>query len=85
MKEEDKEIFEKGIVDYLGINAYDRTLVKPYTTGETGMVANNTGDGFTKNATIIKTGLNWMKIQTRRKMLGDVRYIQSLYIIYYLH
>lgn len=52
--DEDKLIFEKGVVDYLGINAYDRVLVKPYTSGETTLIANNTGDGKTKNSTIIK-------------------------------
>ena len=52
-------IFKEGIVDYLGINAYDRTLVKPYTTGETCMIANNTGDGVTKNSTIIK---DWFEL-----------------------
>lgn len=80
MKEEDKEIFEKGIVDYLGINAYDRTLVKPYTTGETGMVANNTGDGFTKNATIIK---NWFELDedpnTKKNAWGCEIYPKSIY------
>ena len=80
MKEEDKEIFEKGIVDYLGINAYDRILVKPYTTGETGMVANNIGDGFTKNATIIK---NWFELDedpnTKKNAWGCEIYPKSIY------
>lgn len=67
-------------MDYLGINAYDRTLVKPYTTGETGMVANNTGDGFTKNATIIK---NWFELDedpnTKKNAWGCEIYPKSIY------
>lgn len=44
MKEEDKEIFKAGTVDYLGVNAYCRFLVKPCTGRETVMEVNNTGD-----------------------------------------
>ena len=72
-------------MDYLGFNAYDRTLVKPYTTGETGMVANNTGDGFTKNATIIK---NWFELDedpnTKKNAWGCEIYPKSIYNLLYL-
>lgn len=40
---EDGEIFRAGTVDYLGVNAYDRVLVKPYESGETCLKVNNTG------------------------------------------
>lgn len=32
-------------VDFLGLNYYSRTLVKPYTSGETTLVVNNSGAG----------------------------------------
>lgn len=80
MLEEDKEIFKEGVVDYLGINAYDRTLVKPYTTGETCMIANNTGDGVTKNSTIIK---DWFELDedpnTVKNAWGCELYPKSVY------
>lgn len=34
---------KENTVDFLGLNYYARTLVKPYTTGETKMVFNNSG------------------------------------------
>ncbi|MEG0289965.1 MAG: glycoside hydrolase family 1 protein [Erysipelotrichaceae bacterium] len=52
--EEDKEIFKKGIVDYLGINAYSRALVKPYTKGETCLKINNTGKKSDQNTIVVK-------------------------------
>lgn len=77
---EDQEIFLQGVVDYLGINAYDRTLVKPYTTGETCMIANNTGDGVTKNSTIIK---GWFELDedpnTQKNAWGCELYPKSVY------
>lgn len=80
MKKEDEEILKKGTVDYLGINAYDRTLVKPYTSGETCMIANNTGDGVTKNSTIIK---NWFELDedpnTQKNAWGCELYPKSVY------
>ncbi len=56
MLEEDNVVFQHGTVDYLGINAYDRLLVKPYIGGDSVMTANNTGDSTSKNETVIK---NW--------------------------
>lgn len=80
MLEQDKLIFKEGVVDYLGINAYDRTLVKPYTTGETCMIANNTGDGVTKNSTVIK---NWFELDedpnTVKNAWGCELYPKSVY------
>lgn len=35
-----------GRVDFLGLNYYSRTLVKPYTEGETCLVVNNAGASF---------------------------------------
>ncbi|MCC8165167.1 MAG: glycoside hydrolase family 1 protein [Planctomycetes bacterium] len=43
MKDEDKAIFEAGTLDFLGINYYFRAYVRPYTTGECMLAANNTG------------------------------------------
>ena len=54
MKEEDKEVFKQGVVDYLGVNAYNRILLKPYEGGESVMTANNTGDASGKNEAIVK-------------------------------
>lgn len=40
---EDLKVMKENTVDFLGLNYYARTLVKPYTTGETTFVVNNTG------------------------------------------
>lgn len=42
-QKEDEAIFMEGTVDYLGINLYSRSLVKPYESGETSLVLNNQG------------------------------------------
>ena len=80
MLEEDKQIFQKGTVDYLGINAYDRILVKPYAGGETLLTANNTGDGKTKNEATVK---NWFTIDedetTPKNPWGSEVYPKSVY------
>lgn len=80
MFDSDREIFKSGVVDYLGINAYDRVLVKPYTRGETCLIANNTGDGTTKNSTIIK---NWFELDedpnTPKNAWGCELYPKSVY------
>ena len=34
---------QAGIVDFLGVNSYNRVLVKPYTTGESTIFMNNKG------------------------------------------
>ncbi|NBI90188.1 glycoside hydrolase family 1 protein [Lachnospiraceae bacterium] len=48
MRKEDREIFKAGCVDYLGVNAYCRFLVKPCTEKGTSLTVNNTGDGKKK-------------------------------------
>ncbi|MDF9824523.1 6-phospho-beta-glucosidase [Breznakia sp. PF5-3] len=45
IKEQDLPIFKAGVIDYLGLNAYFRYLVKPYETGGTRLNTNNKGDG----------------------------------------
>ncbi len=51
---EDDAIFRAGTVDYLGVNAYSRYLVKPYTTGETCLVASNTGKKGDRSSAVVK-------------------------------
>lgn len=41
----DEALFAAGVVDVLGVNVYDRMLVKPYLEGPTELRNNNTGDG----------------------------------------
>ena len=43
MKPDLLKTIAENTVDFLGLNYYARTLVKPYTTGETKMVFNNSG------------------------------------------
>ena len=43
MKPEQLKIMKENTVDFLGLNYYSRTLVKPYTSGETTFVVNNSG------------------------------------------
>lgn len=55
MKDEHLEIMKKYTVDFLGLNYYSRTLVKPYTEGETILVVNNSGKkGKDSSKVIIK-------------------------------
>lgn len=56
---EDAEVFAAGTVDYLGVNAYDRYLVKPYTQGETCFKASNTGKKGDKKQSLVK---GWFEI-----------------------
>ena len=80
IKESDLDIFKNGVVDFLGVNAYDRTLVKPYTCGETQLSTNNSGDGKTKNVTIVK---NWFEadedINTPKNAWGCEIYPKAIY------
>ncbi|MDE3281513.1 glycoside hydrolase family 1 protein [Lacticaseibacillus parahuelsenbergensis] len=49
MKPEELKIIKDNTVDFLGLNYYARSLVKPYTHGETQLQFNNTGKpGSTK-------------------------------------
>lgn len=45
MLEEDREVFLKGKVDYLGVNAYNRFIAQPPAGAETDLSVNNKGDG----------------------------------------
>ena len=38
------QIIKDYTVDFLGLNYYSRTLVKPYTEGETTFIVNNSGN-----------------------------------------
>lgn len=77
--EEDKKIFAQGIVDFLGINAYYRMLVKPYTEGETCFKKNNTGDG-SKHRDVVK---GWFSLDedtsTIKNQWGAEVYPKSVY------
>lgn len=79
VKESDLAIFKEGTVDFLGVNAYDRVLVKPYVGGESVMVANNNGDG-TRNETQIK---NWFvldeDVTTPKNAWGCEVYPKAIY------
>lgn len=44
MLEEDKPVFREGTVDFLGVNAYERILAKPYSGQGQDLSVNNTGD-----------------------------------------
>ena len=79
MREEDREIFRQGTVDFLGINAYYRILVKPYTQGETCFKKNNTGDG-SKHKDVVK---HWFELDddpsTVKSSWGVEVYPKSVY------
>lgn len=49
------QCMKENTVDFLGLNYYSRTLVKPYTEGETILVVNNTGkEGKGQSKVILK-------------------------------
>ncbi|MEG2909139.1 MAG: glycoside hydrolase family 1 protein, partial [Erysipelotrichaceae bacterium] len=55
MKEEQLKVIKENTVDFLGLNYYSRTLVKPYTNGETTLIVNNKGkEGKGTSKMIIK-------------------------------
>lgn len=55
MKPHHLKIIKENTVDFLGLNYYSRTLVKPYTEGETTLIVNNKGKaGKGTSKTIIK-------------------------------
>lgn len=80
MLEKDKAVFQKGTVDFLCINAYDRFLVKPYEGGESVMIANNTGDGKGNNEAVVK---NWFVLDhdpnTPKSPWGSEVYPKAVY------
>lgn len=80
MLDSDREVFKAGTVDYLGVNAYCRFLVKPYTGGEEVLSINNTGDSTGSNAFEIK---DWFKLDedktTKKNPWGSEVYPKSIY------
>lgn len=80
MKAEDQIVLKNGVVDFLGVNAYDRLLVKPYRGGESRMIVNNTGDSSGKNETVIK---NWFVLDedeaTSKNPWGSEIYPKAVY------
>ena len=55
IKAEELRTIKANTVDYLGLNYYSRTLVKPYTDGETILVVNNKGkEGKGQSKVILK-------------------------------
>lgn len=47
------DVIADNTVDFLGLNYYSRTLVKPYTRGETSIVVNNTGASFKEKPRVV--------------------------------
>ena len=47
---------KEGTVDFLGLNYYSRTLVKPYTEGETQLRINNSGAAFQGSQRVVLKG-----------------------------
>lgn len=43
MKKENSKIFKSGTLDFIGINYYSRSFIRPYTEGESYIGVNNTG------------------------------------------
>lgn len=82
MLEEDKCILKEGIVDFLGLNAYDRICVKPYSGGETSLGTNNTGTAGKKYQNVIK---NWFAIDedihVEKNAWGMEMYPKSIYYL----
>lgn len=80
IKPGDNEIFRKGKVDFLGLNAYDRVLVKPYVGGETRLKANNTGNGESVGEVQVK---DWFTMdedtETQKNDWGMELYPRSIY------
>lgn len=59
MSEDKLKIIKENTVDFIGLNYYSRTLIKPYTTGETTLIVNNSGKaGKGTSKTIVK---NWFE------------------------
>jgi len=55
---DDKEVFQAGTVDFLGINLYNRALVKPYISGESTLTGGVSGESADKRV-IVK---NWFEM-----------------------
>lgn len=79
MQEDDSMIFKAGTVDFLGVNAYYRILVKPYSGGETCFKKNNTGDN-SRHKDVVK---GWFMLDedtsTIKNEWGAEVYPESIY------
>lgn len=81
VKESDRALFEAGTVDFLGVNIYSRSYVKPYTSGETCVNVNNVGEGSkVKEGVVIK---GWFETAydptVRRNKWGREIYPRCMY------
>lgn len=81
VKDEDKPIFKKGRVDFLGINVYSRSYIEPYQGGETTINVNNKGAASSvKEGVVIK---NWFQTaydpNVRRNKWGREIYPRCMY------
>lgn len=56
---EDKEVFKKNTVDFIGLNYYARVMIAPYVEGETILTINNTGKSGKGSSKIIVK--NWFE------------------------
>ena len=81
VRNEDRPIFESGVVDFIGVNIYSRSYVKPYTSGETCVNVNNVGAGSNvKEGVVIK---GWFETaydeNVRRNKWGREIYPRCMY------
>ena len=67
IKDEHLPIIKENTVDFLGLNYYSHTLVKPYTEGETTFTVNNKG----KNSTVKKPTRNIIFLSILPKMVSE--------------
>lgn len=85
IKEGDKQCFMEGTVDFLGLNVYERAVVKPYTSGETCLKINNTGKSKDKTSIIVK---GWFELdkdsEVKRNPWGMEVYPKCIYDLLYM-
>lgn len=78
MNEADLQIIRNNHVDFLGLNYYSRTLVKPYTEGETTLIVNNTGRKEKAQAKqLSRTGLSRCRIRIPSIRNGIQKFIRK--------
>ena len=53
---EKMDVIKQNTVDFLGLNYYSRTLVKPYEGGETVLIVNNSGKNFKGESKVVLKG-----------------------------
>lgn len=75
----------EGTVDFLGLNVYERAVVKPYTSGETCLKINNTGKSKDKTSIIVK---GWFELdkdsEVKRNPWGMEVYPKCIYDLLYM-